>query len=103
MLMHAVLCCAELCRVLYTIPVGQNPTGATMSTQRIAEVYAVARKWDLVIIEDDAYYWLQFPNGPDDVPGLSLRRTLCCGQTVHASVTHRPSCCRASGTFVSSC
>lgn len=59
---------------MYTIPVGQNPTGATMSPQRIAEVYAVARKWDLVMVEDDAYYWLQFPSGPDQVPGLDLRR-----------------------------
>lgn len=63
-----------MCRVLYTIPVGQNPTGATMSQQRMAEVYAAARKWDLVIIEDDAYYWLQFPDGPDQVPGLNVRR-----------------------------
>jgi DNA-binding transcriptional MocR family regulator len=45
-----------------------------MTQQRMAAVYDVARKWDLVIIEDDAYYWLQFPDGPDQVPGLNLRR-----------------------------
>lgn len=45
-----------------------------MSHSRMQDVYAVARKWDLVIIEDDAYYWLQFPQGPDNVPGLQLRR-----------------------------
>jgi DNA-binding transcriptional MocR family regulator len=45
-----------------------------MDAERMAQVYAVARKWSLVIIEDDAYYWLQYPNGPDNVPGLDLRR-----------------------------
>lgn len=69
------MCCVpRLCRVLYAIPVGQNPTGTTMSHQRMCDVYAVARKWDLVIIEDDAYFWLQYPDGPQHVPGLNLRR-----------------------------
>jgi len=40
----------------------------------MAEVYLLAQKWDLVIIEDDAYYWLQYAEGPDSVPGLNLRR-----------------------------
>eukprot|EP00879_Flechtneria_rotunda_P025691 GHRR01027328.1.p1 GENE.GHRR01027328.1~~GHRR01027328.1.p1 ORF type:complete len:142 (-),score=25.82 GHRR01027328.1:83-508(-) len=61
-------------RVLYTIPTGQNPTGSVMSHERMQEVYNVTRKWDLLIIEDDAYYWLQYPSGIDDVPGLNLRR-----------------------------
>eukprot|EP00775_Hariotina_reticulata_P010800 gene10800-10956_t len=60
-------------RVLYTIPTGQNPTGSVMSQERMAEVYSLAQKWDLVIIEDDAYYWLQYADGPDRVPGLNLR------------------------------
>ena len=64
----------RLPRLLYTIPCGQNPTGSVMSAQRLADVYALAHKWDLVIIEDDAYYWLQYPDGPDRVPGLNLRR-----------------------------
>ena len=46
-------------RVLYTIPSGQNPTGATQSLQRRRELYAVAQKHDLFIIEDDPYYYLQ--------------------------------------------
>lgn len=53
---------------------GQNPTGSVMSQERMAEVYSLAQKWDLVIIEDDAYYWLQYADGPDRVPGLNLRR-----------------------------
>lgn len=53
---------------------GQNPTGAVMTPERMADIYGLARKWSLIIIEDDAYYWLQYPHGPDNVPGLNLRR-----------------------------
>ncbi|KAG9083456.1 hypothetical protein FS749_006017, partial [Ceratobasidium sp. UAMH 11750] len=40
--------------VMYTIPVGQNPTGAK-------EIYDVCVKYDVIIVEDDPYYFLQFP------------------------------------------
>ncbi|TRM68096.1 pyridoxal phosphate-dependent transferase [Schizophyllum amplum] len=46
-------------RVMYTVPIGQNPTGATMGAQRKKEIYAVCVKYDVVIIEDDPYYFLQ--------------------------------------------
>lgn len=45
--------------VLYTVPSGQNPTGATMSAQRRREVYAICQKHDIFIIEDEPYYFLQ--------------------------------------------
>ena len=45
--------------LLYTVPTGQNPTGATQSLQRRKDIYAIAEKWDLYIIEDDPYYFLQ--------------------------------------------
>ena len=58
--------------LLYTVPTGQNPTGATQSAQRRREVYAVAQKHDIYIIEDEPYYFLQMQpyTGPDapDVP-----------------------------------
>ena len=38
--------------VLYTVPSGQNPTGATQGVQRRKDVYAVAQKHDLYILED---------------------------------------------------
>ncbi|XP_056614169.1 kynurenine/alpha-aminoadipate aminotransferase, mitochondrial [Triplophysa dalaica] len=47
-------------RLLYTIPNGGNPTGASMTLERKQEVYELARKYDLLIIEDDPYYFLQF-------------------------------------------
>lgn len=45
--------------VLYTVPSGQNPTGATQGLERRREVMECARRWDLVVIEDDPYYYLQ--------------------------------------------
>ncbi|KAK9454342.1 pyridoxal phosphate-dependent transferase [Dipodascopsis uninucleata] len=44
---------------LYVVPSGQNPTGATMSIKRRQEIYDLCKKYDLVIIEDDPYYFLQ--------------------------------------------
>ncbi|KAL7930393.1 pyridoxal phosphate-dependent transferase [Trichoderma chlorosporum] len=45
--------------VLYAVPTGHNPTGTTQSLQRRKEIYGVAQKHDLIILEDDPYYFLQ--------------------------------------------
>lgn len=45
--------------VLYTIPTGQNPTGATQLAERRKAVYKVAQKHDIFIVEDEPYYFLQ--------------------------------------------
>ena len=47
-------------RVLYTIPVGSNPTGASLSITRKKHIYKIAQKFGLLILEDDPYYWMQF-------------------------------------------
>uniref|UniRef100_F6ZL38 Kynurenine/alpha-aminoadipate aminotransferase, mitochondrial n=1 Tax=Xenopus tropicalis TaxID=8364 RepID=F6ZL38_XENTR len=47
-------------KLLYTIPNGGNPTGASLSTERKIEIYQLAQQYDLIIIEDDPYYFLQF-------------------------------------------
>eukprot|EP00516_Mucochytrium_quahogii_P007221 CAMPEP_0203756388 /NCGR_PEP_ID=MMETSP0098-20131031/9690_1 /ASSEMBLY_ACC=CAM_ASM_000208 /TAXON_ID=96639 /ORGANISM=" , Strain NY0313808BC1" /LENGTH=423 /DNA_ID=CAMNT_0050648261 /DNA_START=95 /DNA_END=1366 /DNA_ORIENTATION=+ len=47
-------------RILYTIPTGSNPTGISIDLQRRKDLYAVAKKHDLLILEDDPYYYLQF-------------------------------------------
>ncbi|KAI8352132.1 pyridoxal phosphate-dependent transferase [Choanephora cucurbitarum] len=47
-------------RVLYTIPSGGNPTGATATLERKQAVYAICQRFNVLIIEDDAYYYLQF-------------------------------------------
>ncbi|BCS02181.1 aminotransferase-like domain-containing protein [Aspergillus luchuensis] len=45
--------------VLYTIPTGQNPTGVTQSLERRRAIYDIAEEHDLIIIEDDPYYFLR--------------------------------------------
>ncbi|KAJ1409389.1 pyridoxal phosphate-dependent transferase [Ochromonadaceae sp. CCMP2298] len=49
--------------ILYLIPVGQNPTGLTMSQARKGEIYSLCGELDLIIVEDDAYYYLHYPDG----------------------------------------
>ncbi|XP_042324442.1 kynurenine/alpha-aminoadipate aminotransferase, mitochondrial isoform X3 [Sceloporus undulatus] len=51
---------SNLPKFLYTIPNGGNPTGASLTTDRKKEIYQLARQYDLLVIEDDPYYFLQF-------------------------------------------
>lgn len=44
--------------VMYTVPTGQNPTSATLTLERAEAVYRVAQKHDIIIVEDDPYFWL---------------------------------------------
>ncbi|KAF8932479.1 pyridoxal phosphate-dependent transferase [Dissophora ornata] len=59
-------------RVVYLIPTGQNPTGSTMSIQRRRDIMQVAREHDLILIEDDPYYYLQFFVGEKDKDGNTI-------------------------------
>lgn len=42
-------------KFLYTIPTFHNPTGLTLTTERRAALLDLARSYDLLVIEDDAY------------------------------------------------
>ncbi|KAF2705359.1 aromatic amino acid aminotransferase 1 [Pleomassaria siparia CBS 279.74] len=62
--------------LLYTVPTGQNPTGATQSTERRKAIYKVCQKHDIIIIEDEPYYFLQMqpytgPDAPEVAPPSS--------------------------------
>ncbi len=46
--------------MLYTVPTAANPTGGSQPLERKIEIYEIARKHDLIIVEDDPYYYLQF-------------------------------------------
>ncbi|CAE8629352.1 unnamed protein product [Polarella glacialis] len=46
-------------KMLYTVPVGQNPTGTSMTSQRYAQIYDIARRFNILIVEDDAYFYQQ--------------------------------------------
>ncbi|SPQ18117.1 fe7a46c0-b89e-4ed6-8cdc-8aac9658f5df [Thermothielavioides terrestris] len=54
--------------VLYTVPSGQNPTGATQSERRRREIYEVARRHDVFILEDEPYYYLQMQQPGTEPP-----------------------------------
>ena len=47
-------------KLLYLIPNGGNPTGAGLTLERKKEIYEIACLYDLLILEDDPYYYLQF-------------------------------------------
>lgn len=46
-------------RVLYTVPTGQNPTGATQSEERRRAILSICEEFDVFILEDEPYYFLQ--------------------------------------------
>lgn len=57
-------------KLLYVIPNGDNPTGITMSEKRRREIYEVVCKYDLLIAEDDPYYFIYF--GAEQAPPTFL-------------------------------
>ncbi|KZF19087.1 aromatic aminoacid transaminase [Xylona heveae TC161] len=68
-------------RLLYSIPTGQNPTGTTQSAGRRQAIYQLAEEHDLIIVEDDPYYYLQLgpyldrPSTRDNTEELKLDET----------------------------
>lgn len=45
---------------MYTVTIGQNPAGGTLNRQRRREIYALCERFDIIIIEDDPYWHLQY-------------------------------------------
>ena len=43
-----------------TVSNGGNPNGSSMSLDRRSKLIEIAEIYDLLIIEDDPYYFLQF-------------------------------------------
>lgn len=41
---------------------GHNPTSGVLSLERRRHIYALCSKYDIIIIEDDPYWHLQFPS-----------------------------------------
>ncbi|KAK2746003.1 hypothetical protein FQN55_005825 [Onygenales sp. PD_40] len=48
--------------LMYTVTIGQNPSGAVMPTHRRREIYALCQKYDIIIVEDEPYWNLQYPS-----------------------------------------
>ncbi|MGC3995072.1 MAG: PLP-dependent aminotransferase family protein [Propionicimonas sp.] len=51
-------------KFLYTIPNFQNPTGVTQTIERRREIIAIAREFDLLIVEDNPYGLLALEGEP---------------------------------------
>lgn len=60
-------------RILYLIPNFQNPTGRTMSLEKRKAVYALACKYDFIILEDNPYGDLRFAG--EDIPSIKSMDT----------------------------
>ncbi len=60
-------------KLFYTIPTFQNPTGSTMSAEKRARVMELAKKYDVLILEDNPYGDLRFSG--EDVPTLKSMDT----------------------------
>ncbi|KAK2763102.1 hypothetical protein FQN54_009736 [Arachnomyces sp. PD_36] len=48
--------------ILYTVTIGQNPTGATLSVERRRSIYTLCCQYNIVIVEDEPYWHLQYPS-----------------------------------------
>lgn len=53
-------------RLLYIVPTGQNPAGTSIPLERKKRIYEIACEYELIILEDDPYYFLDY--GIDPVP-----------------------------------
>ncbi|EXJ93947.1 hypothetical protein A1O1_02340 [Capronia coronata CBS 617.96] len=49
--------------LMYTVTMGQNPTSGLLSVKRRKEIYSLCQKYDIIIVEDDPYWYLQYPSG----------------------------------------
>ena len=66
--------CGARPKVLYCIPVGQNPAGSTMPLERRRRVYELACEFDLIVLEDDPYYFLDYGEAPAPADPSQFRR-----------------------------
>lgn len=55
-------------KFMYLIPNFQNPTGITTSLEKRKAIYALAKKYQVLILEDDPYGDLRFKN--DAIPAI---------------------------------
>ncbi len=68
-------CVLRKMRALYCVPTIQNPTGSVLDESRRREIVAIAREFDLLIIEDDIHR-LYHPSPPPTIVSLAPERTV---------------------------
>jgi len=52
-------------KFIYTIPIAQNPSGVSLSTERKKHLLEIASQYDLLVVEDDPYSYLVFEESVD--------------------------------------
>ncbi|KAK7067538.1 hypothetical protein SK128_028277 [Halocaridina rubra] len=57
-------------KVLYINPNACNPTGVSVNEQRRRQIYDIASDYNLIILEDDPYYFVQFGDMKDFPPSF---------------------------------
>lgn len=53
--------------IMYTVTMGQNPTSGLLSVKRRKEIYEICQKFDVLIVEDDPYFYIQFPHAANEL------------------------------------
>lgn len=86
--------------VLYTVPTLHNPTTRVMPPQRRAEIARIAERYDVTIVEDDAFGFLswEWPGGaPTPLAALAPERTVfvtglskCAAPSLRVGYLHAP-------------
>lgn len=51
-------------KVMYINPTGSNPTGTTIPVERRREIYKICCQYNILILEDDAYCFMNFSDEP---------------------------------------
>jgi 2-aminoadipate transaminase len=51
-------------KFIYSVPSFQNPAGVTLSAERRARLFELARRYELLLCEDNPYGLLRFEGGP---------------------------------------
>lgn len=62
--LEEVLATTERVKFIYVIPTFQNPTGRTMSLERRRRLLELAKKYDVLILEDNPYFELRYDGEP---------------------------------------
>ncbi len=63
---------------------GHNPTGIVQTVERRKAIYALCCKYDVVIVEDDPYWYLQFPSAAlEEAASRNLPRPVAAAATTY--------------------
>ncbi len=60
----------KLPKLIYTIPTGHNPGGVSLSLERRQELLDIARRYDILLLEDDPYQLIRLDDKAPRLPTL---------------------------------